>query len=157
MSACSTPSGRGEFATARRGGLTPAEIREIEAHRAKDRPTPWRALARRYGRPEADIKALFIKPDNDDKAEHWPFGACEDDVKDQIKAVAKRHRLTLDQMADASVRGRAAVRIRAAQRECYSVIYRAFPRLTMVDLSVIFDRSQACLWRDLMDHERGAA
>lgn len=48
----------GDFATARRGGLTAGELREIEAHRAKERPTPWQALAARYGRPVAEIQAL---------------------------------------------------------------------------------------------------
>lgn len=50
----------GLFATARKGGLSPAEVREIEAHRAKARPTPWSALARQYGRCEADLRAHFI-------------------------------------------------------------------------------------------------
>jgi len=49
----------GDFATSRRGGLTQAELREIEAHRAKERPTPWQALAMRYGRPVAEIRALY--------------------------------------------------------------------------------------------------
>lgn len=59
-----TSSGAGLFATSKRGGLTGEEIREIEAHRCRDRPTPWQALAVRYGRCEADIKALF-EADND--------------------------------------------------------------------------------------------
>lgn len=60
-----TPRG-GEFATAPRGGLDREQVREIEAHRAKERPTPWSALAKRYGRCEADIRALFDpKPEND--------------------------------------------------------------------------------------------
>lgn len=64
MSRTATPQGPGgDFATSRRGGLTQAEIREIEAHRAKDRPTPWAALARRYGRCEADIRALYAEPE----------------------------------------------------------------------------------------------
>lgn len=64
MSRTATPQGPGgDFATSRRGGLTGEEIREIEAHRAKDRPTPWAALARRYGRCEADIRALFVTPE----------------------------------------------------------------------------------------------
>lgn len=49
----------GSFAGQRRGGITQAEIHEIEAHRAKERPTPWSALARRYGRCEADLRAMF--------------------------------------------------------------------------------------------------
>lgn len=62
MSRNATPQGPGgEFATSRRGGLTQTEIREIEAHRAKERPTPWAALARRYGRCEADIRALYAQ------------------------------------------------------------------------------------------------
>ena len=35
------------------------ELREIEAHRAKDRPTPWPHLAARYGVNETDLRALF--------------------------------------------------------------------------------------------------
>lgn len=49
----------GAFATARRGGLSYEEMRQIEAHRAKDRPTPWQALAAMYGRPVDALKALF--------------------------------------------------------------------------------------------------
>lgn len=49
----------GDFATARRGGLTMVEIREIEAHRCRERPTPWQALSARYGRPVAEIQALM--------------------------------------------------------------------------------------------------
>lgn len=49
----------GLFATARRGGLTRDQVHEIEAHRARDRPTPFQALAARYGVPEMEIRALF--------------------------------------------------------------------------------------------------
>ena len=62
-----TPRG-GEFATSQRGGLTQAEIREIEVHRQRERPTPWSALAKRYARCEADIRALFDRePENDNR------------------------------------------------------------------------------------------
>lgn len=53
------PAAAGSFATAQRGGLTVAEVFEIEAHRSLPRPTPWSALARRYGRCESDIRSLF--------------------------------------------------------------------------------------------------
>lgn len=56
-------TGSGRFATTRRGGLTAPEIREIEAHRAKERPTPWSALAKRYGRCETDLRAAFAQPE----------------------------------------------------------------------------------------------
>lgn len=59
MNASMNPASAGLFATSRRGGLSNEEIREIEAHRAKDRPTPWPALAKRYGRCEADLRAYF--------------------------------------------------------------------------------------------------
>lgn len=59
MSAAHNSPLAGLFATARKGALTTAEVREIEAHRAKERPTPWSALAKRYGRCEADIRAYF--------------------------------------------------------------------------------------------------
>lgn len=56
----SAPLG-GQFATSRRGGLTRDQIREIEAHRAKDRPTPWQALSNRYGRTVSDLQAAVDK------------------------------------------------------------------------------------------------
>lgn len=49
----------GSYATSRRGGLTLEEIRQIEAHRAKDRPTPWQALSAMFGRTVEDLKAMF--------------------------------------------------------------------------------------------------
>lgn len=51
----------GSFATSRRGGLDQTQIREIEAHRMRLRPTPWSALAKRYGVCELDIRALFAE------------------------------------------------------------------------------------------------
>jgi hypothetical protein len=50
------------FATSRRGGLTPDEIHQIEAHRNRERPTPWQALAFRFGRPVATIQAVMSSP-----------------------------------------------------------------------------------------------
>jgi len=50
------------FATSRRGGLTTDEIHEIEAHRNRERPTPWQALSARFGRPVADIQAVIYAP-----------------------------------------------------------------------------------------------
>lgn len=49
----------GSFATGRRRGLTGEELREIEAHRARERPTSWQNLALRYGRCEADLRDLY--------------------------------------------------------------------------------------------------
>lgn len=52
----------GSFATSPRGGLTHDQKREIEAHRAKERPTPWQALSARYGKPVEDIRAVLSAP-----------------------------------------------------------------------------------------------
>ena len=49
----------GRFATTRRGGLTNEEIHMIEAKRAAPRPVPWQAIARQFGRPEAEVRAVF--------------------------------------------------------------------------------------------------
>lgn len=49
----------GSFATARRGGLTNEEIRQIEAHRARERPTPWQALSKRYAVSEISLRQLL--------------------------------------------------------------------------------------------------
>ena len=51
----------GVFATSRRGTLSTEQIHEIAAHRARDRPTPWQALAKRYGVPEATIRHLLAE------------------------------------------------------------------------------------------------
>lgn len=40
------------------------DMRQIEAHRAKERPTPWAHLALRYGVNEIDLRRLF-EPGND--------------------------------------------------------------------------------------------
>jgi hypothetical protein len=53
----------GLFAIARKGGLTGDQMREIEGHRAKARPVPFRVLADMYGVCESDIADLFsVKP-----------------------------------------------------------------------------------------------
>lgn len=59
----------GLFATSRRGGLTMTEMREIEAHRSRDRPTPWQALANRYGRSVEEVKAVLHPPVAKDEPE----------------------------------------------------------------------------------------
>lgn len=40
------------------------DMRQIEAHRAKDRPTPWAHLAARYGVNEIDLRTMFSANDN---------------------------------------------------------------------------------------------
>jgi hypothetical protein len=52
-------AGAGCFATSRRGGLSYEEIRQIEAHRAKERPTSFQNLAQMYGQPVAVLQGLF--------------------------------------------------------------------------------------------------
>lgn len=39
--------------------LCAEDLRQIEAHRAKERPTPWAHLARRDGVNELDLRAMF--------------------------------------------------------------------------------------------------
>jgi hypothetical protein len=41
------------------------QMREIEAHRAKDRPTPWAHLALWYGVNEIDLRGLFEASNTD--------------------------------------------------------------------------------------------
>lgn len=60
MSRSQNPASAGSFATTRRGGLTSEDVNEINSHRHRDRPTPWSALAKRYGRTEAEIKAVVM-------------------------------------------------------------------------------------------------
>lgn len=39
--------------------LSAEDWRQVEAHRSKERPTPWQALSERYGVPVADLRAHF--------------------------------------------------------------------------------------------------
>lgn len=48
--------------------LSAEDMRQIEAHRAKDRPTPWAHLAAWYSVNEVGLRNLFEKPANDDAA-----------------------------------------------------------------------------------------
>jgi hypothetical protein len=40
--------------------LSAEDMRQIEAHRAKHRPTPWQALARRYNVNELDLRQIVV-------------------------------------------------------------------------------------------------
>jgi hypothetical protein len=139
-------SGAGSFATARRGGLTSEEKREIRAHRYRDRPTPWQALAKRYGRPEEEIRALFDpapipNAENDD----WPYGPCDEAVKAVVRAVASGQSLTVADLAERRKGGSENTRghVWQAQRAAISAVHHAFPRLTFLDLEGIFLRDKA--------------
>lgn len=55
----SMSSANSVLGSSRRGGLTPYEIRIVEAGRAQTRPVSWSALARQLGRCEADLKQHF--------------------------------------------------------------------------------------------------
>lgn len=47
--------------------LSLEDMRQIEAHRAKDRPTPWAHLALRYNVNEIDLRTMFVSAANDDQ------------------------------------------------------------------------------------------
>lgn len=138
----------GAFATSRRGGLTATEIREIEAHRAKERPTPWSALARRYGRCEADIRALFA-PAPDQTDEPWPFGEASQAVQAIVREIAKVHGVTLAQMAAPQGGTRVAnMKVWKAQRASY-VAAKRVGNLTMMQLEGVFRRDKASITRSM--------
>ena len=62
MKATSNTSNEGAYCgRAVRGlsNLSHEDLQQIEAHRAKDRPTPWAHLAARYGVNEIDLRGLF--------------------------------------------------------------------------------------------------
>lgn len=138
----------GLFATARRGGLSVVEVREIEAHRAKARPTPWQALAQRYGRPEAEIRDLFRKPDNDDEsAPVWPLGACDAPVQNLIATVCRQHGVTPVDLVPNPANGQpgGAANMKAL-RACVSMVRAAFPALTMISLEALFLRDKSYIY-----------
>lgn len=65
--------------------LTIEDLRQIEAHRAGSRPTPWPHLALRYGVNEIDLRGLFESA-NDDR----PKGCVEEPLSRQ-EAGARRN------------------------------------------------------------------
>lgn len=150
MSRTATPQGpSGDFATSRRGGLTATEIHEIEAHRAKERPTPWSALARRYGRCEADIRALFAPPPSVSSEEPWPFGEASEGVQMIVREIAKVHGVSLAQMAAPQGGTRVAnMKVWKAQRASY-VAAKRVGNLTMMQLEGVFRRDKASLTRSM--------
>lgn len=147
----------GSFATCRRGGLTGEEIREIEAHRSKDRPTPWQALAARYGRPVEDIKAA-VGQLPEPVTDLWPFGEATDDVKAVIRSVALRHALTLEQLASVQSGGGeiSRGRIWEAQRDLYATVFHTFQHITLDQLSGLFKRDRGSLHRMIRRHTEAA-
>lgn len=75
MSKTATPAGpAGNFATSRRGGLTPAEIRLAQDLRSGERPVSWQNIANRLGRCEIDVRAMFADPEPEAPAEVAPKG-----------------------------------------------------------------------------------
>lgn len=138
----------GLFATSRRGGLSVAEIREIEAHRAKDRPTPWQALAQRYGRPETEIRDLFRKPDNDDEAAPaWPLGVCDEPVQNLIETVCRQYGVTPKDLVPNHANGKpgGAANMKAL-RASVSMVRAAFPALTIISLEALFLRDKSYIY-----------
>lgn len=134
----------GVFATCRRGGLTHEEIREIEAHRAKDRPTPWQALAIRYGRSEIEIRALFQTKPANDVAPAWPLGACDAPVRSLIETVCRQHGVTPKSLRPNPANGqREGVSNMRALWACVATVRAAFPSLTLIQLEGIFLRDKA--------------
>lgn len=59
------------------------QMRQIEAHRAKDRPTPWPHLAARYGVNEIDLRRMF-EPANDDAAQRVESSPAAPSLADML-------------------------------------------------------------------------
>lgn len=148
----------GAYATSRRGALTSLEIHEIEALRARDRPVPFNALARRYGRCEADIRALFIVPEPKAATEEpWPFGEASEAVQAVVREISRVHRVSLAQMAAPQGGTRVAnLPIWKAQRAAY-VAAKRVGKLSMTSLEEVFRRDKATLSRAISLHHEMAA
>lgn len=150
MSGAMNPTGPGDFATSRRGGLTREEIREIEAHRGRPRPTPWQALSERYGRSVSDLKALFAVPEVAvSPPEAWPFGACSFAIQEALRSVAEMHGCTLAEALMERTPGKAGAR---ARRQMY-LVARAMG-LTLDDLCGIFGRDRKLIYEAIQADTR---
>lgn len=93
----------GLFATARRGPLSLEEIREIEAHRNRDRPTPWQALAARYARPVADIRAVLEAPRPSGEPVPRPIAANDSEPVKPLSDRLTRHERRFREMWESGV------------------------------------------------------
>lgn len=152
-------SGTGSFASARKGGLTGDEIRQIEALRSGPRPVPWQAIAARYGRCMEDIQRAFQPlPANDLKpVTAWHLGPCSEKVQAFVLAECKRHGVTTSEIA--AVRradsGYSNHR-RLAQRAIYLSTATTFRAMSMVDLGALFMRTPDQMNRTINDERRRA-
>ena len=156
VNAAAALNGAGSFATCRRGGLSPQEVRAIEAARARPRPMPWQALARAYGRPEPELKALLSPPAaNGDAA--WPLGECSDEIKAVIRGVAAQHGVTVQDIATS--RGhRVTMESPPAQAQRVAIVaVREQFGLTLDELSVLFLRVRSCISDRVREHRQAQA
>lgn len=62
MSRATNTDGRGAYCGRAANGvsaLSMEDLRQVEAHRSKERPTPWSHLARRFGCNEVDLRMMY--------------------------------------------------------------------------------------------------
>lgn len=155
VNAAAALNGAGAFATCRRGGLSPQEVRAIEAARARPRPVPWQALARSYGRPEPELRALLAPPEQVSDA--WPLGECSDAIKAVIRRIADRHGVTVE--AIATSRGhRVTMESPAARAQTAAIVsVREQFGLTLYELSFLFLREKSCISDRVREHRNAQA
>jgi hypothetical protein len=143
VNAAAALNGAGAFATSRRGGLSPQEVRAIEAERARPRPTPWQALARTYGRPEIELRALLTPSPTVEEA--WPLGECDSAVKAVIRQCAKVYGVTVQALAEArGNRGMIPTAALLAQTAAIAAVQEQFG-LTLYALSFLFRLDKSCI------------
>lgn len=143
VNAAAAINGAGAFATSRRGGLSPQEVRAIEAERARPRPTPWQALARTYGRPEIELRALLTPTPVVEEA--WPLGECDPAVKSVIRHCAKAYGVTVREIAEArGNQGTMQTPALLAQTAAIAAVQEQF-RLTLYALSFLFGLDKSCI------------
>ncbi|MGH6978838.1 MAG: hypothetical protein ACRED4_06070 [Brevundimonas sp.] len=155
VNAAAALNGAGSFATCRRGGLSPHEVRAIEAARARPRPVPWQALARSYGRPEPEIRALLAPPE--EASDAWPLGDCSDAIKAMIRDIAERHGVTVQDIATS--RGhRVTMESPSARAQTAAIVaVREQFGLTLYALSFLFLREKSCISDRIREHRQAQA
>lgn len=135
----------GSFATARRGGMDGAEMRQICNLRA--RGVSVQNIAKMLGRSMEDVSRV-VAPEPANDVERWSFGACSETVQTVVRAVAEKHGVTLASMERITMRNSREGRARAA---AYAAV-REFTGLSLNDMATIFGRDQKVIVEGIQRH-----
>lgn len=151
-----SPARAGDFASSRKGGLTPYEIAQARQMKAKGRGE--QTIAQVLGRSMEDVARLFapVEPEPEpvclaytapveppaQLTEPWPFGPCRHEIKMIVRRAAIARDCSLSDMTARIARRDNAAKARSA---AYEAIREAYPNMMVDDIGAIFGRSAGAI------------